>query len=200
MTDPIDTLEVLPPESPPREAVLASLRLFRYRALTMILVAVVAVLALVVIVRAAGGSDLDSDVRAVLEDDRVEFQPVSGTTLIGSVQVTVTELATSPAGNAVRVVFVDVGTAEPSVDLNLVGVRQGNGLFEPNISIQSLGRNDGRTGTAVWLPLDPVLDPIGAAIEFFVLPIPQSILDEGGELTSDEGFTGVVTVERNITP
>jgi len=48
--------------------------------------------------------------------------------------------------------------------------------------------------------LDQFEDPIGAEIEFLVLPIPDSVLEEGGELTSDDGFIGVVTIERNPRP
>jgi hypothetical protein len=44
------------------------------------------------------------------------------------------------------------------------------------------------------------MDPIGAEIESLVLPVPDSILEEGGELTVDDGFTGVVTIERNPIP
>lgn len=202
MNDPIDTLEGLPPEAPPREVVLASLRLFRYRAFTTVLAAIVAAFGLVMVSRSVGSSglEIDRETRAILEHDRVEFRPVSGTTLIGSVQVTATEMAMSPAGNAVRLVFVDTGTTEPVVDLDILGVRQGTANLGPNISIQSLGRSEGRTGTAVWVPLDPTLDPIGAAIDVFVLPVPQSILDEGGELTAEDGTTGVVTIDWLLNP
>jgi hypothetical protein len=200
MSDPIETLEGLPPESPPREVVLSSLRLFRYRAFTAVLVVVVAVLGLAFVANTVGRSQVDREARTILENDRVEFRPASGTALIGSVQVTVTEVAISPAGNAARVVFVDVGTPEPAVEIDVSAVRQGSATLGANISIQSLGRHEGRTGTAVWLPLDPTMDPFGADIEIIVLPIPQSILDEGGELTSDDGHTGVVTIERPFAP
>lgn len=200
MTDPIETLEALPEESPPREALLASLRLFRYRAIATVLTVLVFVLALAVVARSLGGSGLDDDVRAVLEDDAVEYRAVSGSAMIGAVWVSVTEIATSPAGNAVRIVFVDTGTPEREVDLDVLGVRYDNGEFGPNLSIPSLGRNPGRNSTAVWVPLREFDDPIGAEIQILVLPIPDTVLEQGGELTSDDGFTGVVTIERNPTP
>lgn len=199
MSDPIDRLEGLPPESPPREVVLASLRLFRYRALTAILVTAIVVAGLVIAARTVARPQLDEDVRAVLEDSRVEYQPVSGSTRIGPVQVTVTEVASSPMGNVARLLFVDTGSTTPSVDLDVLGIRQGTATLGPIISIQSLGSAEGRTGTAVWVPLDPILDPIGARIDVLALPIPQSVIDEGGELTTDDGFTGVVTIERPST-
>ena len=200
MTDPIETLEALPPESPPREAVLASLRLFRYRAFATVLTVAVAVLGLALVARSAAVSGLNEDVRSVLEHDGVEYRAVSGSTTIGAVSVSVTEIATSPAGNAVRVVFVDTGTPERVVDLDVLAVRQGSAELGPHLSIQSLGRDAGRNSTAVWVPLDQFEDPIGAEIEFLVLPIPDSVLEEGGELTSDDGFIGVVTIERNPRP
>ena len=200
MTDPIETLEALPPESPPREAVLASLRLFRYRAFATVLTVAVVVLGLAFAVRSVGGSGLDNDVRAVLEHDGVEFRAVSGSAMIGAVWVSVTEVATSPGGSAVRVVLVDTGTPERVVDLDVLAVRQGSAELGPHLSIQSLGRDAGRNSTAVWVSLDRFEDPIGAELEILVLPIPDTILEEGGELTVDDGFTGVVTIERNPLP
>lgn len=200
MTDPIETLAALPPESPPREAALASLRLFRYRAFSAVLTVAVVVVGLALVARSVAGSGLDDDVRAVLEHDGVESRPVSGSAMIGAVWVSVTEVATSPAGNIARVVFVDTGTPERVVDLDVLAIQQGSAELGPNVSIQSLGRDAGRNSTAVWVPLLRFEDPIGAEIKFLVLPIPDTVLDEGGELTSDDGFTGVVTIERNPTP
>ena len=200
MTDPIETLEALPPESPPREAVLASLRLFRYRTFATVLTLAVVVLGLAFVARSVGDSGLDDDVGAVLEHERVEHRAVSGSAMIGAVWVSVTEVATSPDGNAVRVVFVDTGTPERVVDLDVLAVRYGNGELGPHLSIPSLGRDAGRNSTAVWMPLRPFDDPVGAELEILVLPIPDTVLEEGGELTVDDGFTGVVTIERNPTP
>ncbi len=199
MTDPIDTLRSLPPESPPREAVLASLRLFRYRAITTILVVAVSVLGIALVARSVGEDPLDSEVREILEHDRVEIQTVTGSDQIGPVRITVTEAATSPDGNAVRVVLQHTEGTEREIDVNLVAIRRGGAVLEPLISVPSLGRDSGRSSAALWVPLDPDTDPIGAALEWLVLPIPDSILDEGGELTSDDGFTGVVTIERTTT-
>ena len=200
MTDPIETLEALPPESPPREAVLASLRLFRYRAFATVLAVALIVLGLAFVARSVGGSGLDDDVRAVLEHEGVEYRAVSGSAMIGDVWVSVTEVATSPVGSAVRVVFVDTGTPERVVDLDVLAVRYDNGELGPHLSIPSLGRDEGRNSTAVWVPLRQFDDPVGAELEFLVLPIPDTVLEQGGELTADDGFTGVVTIERNPTP
>lgn len=200
MTDPIETLEALPPESPPREAVLASLRLFRYRVFATLLAVAVAVFGLAFVARSAAGSSLEDEVRAVLEHDGVEYRAASGSAMIGAVWVSVTEVATSPAGNLVRVVFVDTGTPERVVDLDVRAVRYDNGELGPHLSIQSLGRDEGRNSTAVWVPLRPFDDPVGAELEILVLPIPDTVLDEGGELTVDDGFTGVVTIERTPNP
>ena len=200
MTDPIETLEALPPESPPREAVLASLRLFRYRAFATVLTVAVVVLGLAFIGRSVGGSGLNDDVRSVLEHEGVEYRAVSGSAMIGDVWVGATEMATSPTGNAVRIVFVDTGTPERVIDLDVLAVRYSNGEFGPHLSIPSLGRNEGRNSTAVWVPLRPFDDPVGAELQILVLPIPDTVLEEGGELTVDDGFTGVVTIERTPTP
>ena len=200
MDDPIKTLEALPPESPPRDALLASLRLFRYRAFATVLTVAVVVLGLAFIARSAAGSSLDDEVRAVLEHEGVEYWAASGSTMIGAVWVSVTEVVTSPVGNAVRVVFVDTGTQERVVDLEVLAVGYDNGEDGPYLSIPSLGRDVGRNSTAVWVPLRPFDDPDGAELEILVLPIPDTVLEEGGELTSDDGFTGVVTIERNSRP
>ncbi len=199
MTDPIDTLRALPPESPPREAVLASLRLFRYRVLATILLVAVAILGLALVARSVGVDRLDADVRDILERDRAEFRPVAGSEQIGPVRVTVTEVATSPAGSAARVLLQHTEGTEREIDVNLVAIRRGGAVLEPLVSLPSLGRDSGRSTAAVWVPLDHTQDPIGTALEWLVLPIPDSILDEGGELSSDDGFTGVVTIERPTT-
>lgn len=199
MTDPIETLRALPPESPPREAVLASLRLFRYRTVATILLAAIAVLGLAIVGRATGGEHRDGEVRDILEHHLVEYQAVTGTQQIGPVRITVTEVATSPAGNAARVLFEHTGSAEREIDFDLLAVRQGTATLAPIVSVPTLGTDAGRRSTAEWVPLDPIKDPIGAALEWLVLPIPDSILDEGGELTVDDGFTGVVTIERTTT-
>ncbi len=199
MSDPIETLAALPPESPPREAVLASLRLFRYRALTTILLIAVTVLGLALLGRGLRETRLDGEILDVLEHDRVEFLAAGGSAQIGPVLVTVTEVAAAPSGNAARVVFEHTDGTEREIDLDLLAIRQGSAVSTPIISVPSLGRESGRRSTAVWVPLDPQMDPMGAALEWLVLPIPDSILDEGGELTSDDGFTGVVTIERTTT-
>ncbi len=199
MTDPIETLAALPPETPPREAVLASLRLFRYRALTTILLVAVTVLGLALFGQSAQQPRFDGEIAEVLEHDQVEFAPAAGSAQIGPVRVTVTEVATAPVGNAARMVLEQTEGTDREISLDIVAVRQGTAKSEPILSIQSVGRDQGRRSTAVWVPLDPVMDPVGAAIEWFVLPIPDSILDEGGELTSDDGLTGVVTIERTTT-
>lgn len=200
MSDPIAALESLPPESPPREVVLSSLRLFRYRAIATIALAGALVLALALIVREAQPSSIDSEVRKVIEDPGASFRLASGSTTIGMIRVTVTEVASSDEGNAVRLLFEDLGTPERIVDLDLLSVSQGGVEVGPVVSIQSLGRNAGRDSTAAWVALDESLDPFGADIEILVLPIPDAILDEGGVISSDAGLAGVVTIERTNGP
>lgn len=200
MSDPITTLESLKPESPPEEAVLASLRLFRYRALAAVALVVALVMALTLVARATLGSSQDDDVRDVVDDASASFEPATGSAMIGMVAVTATEVASADSGSAVRLIFVDMGTPERQVDLDVSAVRQGGGEAGPVVSIPSLGREAGRNSTAVWVPLDERLDPFGAAIEILVMPIPDFILEEGGELSSDDGFTGVVTIERKTSP
>lgn len=196
MNDAIAALESLEPESPPREVVLSALRLFRYRAIAAVAVIALAIGALVWIAQIARGSTVNPEAQKVVEDSRAAFQPAAGSAMVGTVRVTATEVASAPSGHAVRLVFEDVGTPEPVVDLDVAAIRQGSAELGPVVSIQSLGRREGRSSTAAWVPLDERADPFTASIEILVLPIPDSILDEGGELTSDDGFTGVVTIER----
>jgi hypothetical protein len=199
MTDPIDALEGLPLESPPRDALLASLRLFRYRALTVITVITIVVAGLT-FVALATSRQVDAQTPGIVSDTAVEFLPATGTTLIGSIQVTVTEVAISPTESAARLLFVDTGSPGPETDIEIREIRQGSTMNQQPISVPSIGIRSERTSTAMWIPLDPAADPFGAVIEVFVLPIPQSILDEGGELNSDDGFTGFVTIERLVSP
>lgn len=201
MTDPIAELEAMEPESPPREVVLGALRLFRYR-----VIATVAVVALVMgaLVWIAGGRQtaaLPPEVLDVIDHPQAAFVPAEGSTMIDMVRVTVTEVASSPDGRAARLVFETVGERPRSIELEIVRVIQGTGESSPgNLSIQDVGRDGGRRSTAVWVPLDTRADPFTAQIEVLVLPIPDSILDGGGVITSDDGITGIVTIERPTNP
>ena len=97
--------------------------------------------------------------------------------------------------------FEAIGERERSIELGVLRVIQGTTESTPgSLNINDLGRDNGRRSTAVWVPLDTRADPFTAQIEVFVLPIPDSILDEGGELSSDDGITGIVIIERQANP
>jgi hypothetical protein len=201
VTDPILALEAMEPESPPREVVLGALRLFRYRVIATVAVAALLIGALFWFASGGRGSALPADVAIVIDHPQATFEPADGTTMIGAVRVSVTEVATSPEGRVARLVFEAIGERERSIELGVLRVAQGTTESSPgNVSIQDLGRDGGRRSTAVWVPLDPRADPFTAQIEVFVLPVPDSILDEGGELSSDDGITGIVTIERTSNP
>lgn len=200
MTDPLDALRAMEPESPPREVVLASLRLFRYRVLAIASVVIVVVVGAIALAATLSGGALPDDVRAVVEHDRAEFRPATGAQQIGMVRVTVTEVVSSPSGNAVRLVFEDIGSPEREIQIDVLAIRQGSAVLSPFLNLPVLGRDTGRTTAAVWILIDPMADPYGAEIEVLILPIPDSVLDEGGTVSSDDGTTGMVTIERSTTP
>ena len=200
MTDPITALETMEPESPPREVVLGALRLFRYRVIATVAVAALVILGLFWFA-SRGASALPVEVASVIEHPQANFEPADGSTMIGNVRVSVTEVATSPDGRVARLVFEAIGERERSIEVGVLRVVQGTTETSPaNLNINDLGRDNGRRSTAVWVPLDTRADPFTAQIEVFVLPIPDSILDEGGELSSDDGITGIVTIERQANP
>lgn len=201
MNDPILALEALEPESPPSEVVLGALRLFRYRLIATVAVAALLIGALLWFASSGRASALPADVAIVIDHPQATFEPANGTTMIGAVRVSVTEVATSPDGRVARLIFETIGERERSIELGILRVIQGTTESSPgDVSLQDLGRDGGRRSTAVWVPLDTQADPFTAQIEVFVLPIPDSILDEGGELSSDDGITGIVTIERTNNP
>lgn len=201
MTDPIQALEAMEPESPPREVVLGALRLFRYRVIATVAVAALVIVGLVWFASIERQSALPADVASVVDNPQAVFEPASGSTMIGPVRVSVTEVATSPEGRVARLIFEAIDEQERSIELEILGVIQDATMSSPaDVSIQSLGRDSGRRSTAVWVPLEAQADPFTAKIEVLVLPVPDSFLDEGGELSSDDGITGIVTFERISNP
>ena len=201
MSDPILALEAMEPESPPREVVLGALRLFRYRVIATIAIAALLVGGLLGFATLRRASTLPADLAIVIDHPQAGFEPAQGSSMIGDVRVSVTEVASSPDGRAARLVFEAIGARERSIILEILRVIQGSTESTPaDVSIQDLGRDSGRRSTAVWVPLDTRADPFTAQIEVLVLPVPDSVIDGGGEISSEDGITGIVTIERINNP
>ena len=185
MTDPIQLLEDLDPESPPGEAVVAAVRLFRYRALSVILGSVVFLVVfgallgrLQPVSEAVAAEDLGRRAGSV----HVPLQ-VHGST--AGLDISATEFIGADGEGFVRFVFSSDFEQAAGYEIFVAEFadqrkNSRDGEFE-----QSLDRRFSRS-RAVWIPVDRA---DGFSIVWGVFPVDGVFLEEGGVLTEGEWET-----------
>ncbi len=200
MTDPLDRLEALGDEPVPAEIVLSAVRLFRYRAIATIGALVAGLLLVGLILTNVTDTGPSAQV-AELEREPDSVRVVLGESVeIEGIEITLTEVIWHEGTGFVRVVAQETlnGRPEPEVMVDIVSVETEDGAVSSFPESSTLDLDRRHAVAARWIQFDAAQPPVTyLAVDALVLPVPQEILDEGGELSSEDGTTTRIVYERN---
>ena len=179
MTDPIATLEQLPPESPPNEVVLTAVRIFRYRAIATVALLVVGVFALGWALTQLQGATIDSDLARLLADDEAQTIVLGAADVVDGFRVEAVELVWNEDRGFLQVlVSAPPDAAESEIGVSIAEVRvdgrsAGRNLDDRDRTFGTLGRDQ----ASLWLPLDVNTTPGRLDVDVQLRPAGEGVLE-----------------------